>query len=90
MGKSADAVAIESTNVGSGGGRSVASSAHAGFAEERRKGTPEAKIKQVVDDAIANVEKRRGEWEDSVIDEVILILKECAFATHYAQTGAAQ
>ncbi len=55
-----------------------------GFAEERRKGTSEKKIRQAVDDAVAGLEKNRGVMDGLVIDEMILILKECAFATHDA------
>lgn len=55
-----------------------------GFAEERRKGTPEAKIKAVVDAAIAGLERDRGVVDDMVLDEMGLILREAAFSTHKA------
>jgi Asp-tRNA(Asn)/Glu-tRNA(Gln) amidotransferase A subunit family amidase len=55
-----------------------------GFAEERRKGTSEAEITAAVDTVIANLEQQRGRVDDLVIDEMILMVKECAYATHDA------
>ena len=53
-----------------------------GFAEERRKGTSEAEITAAVDTVIAKIEQQRGKIDDMVIDEMVLLVKECAYATH--------
>jgi hypothetical protein len=57
-------------------------------AEERRKGTSEAKIKQVVDLVVAAIEReQRGKTDDATIGQIILTLKEVAFSTHGAPEG---
>ena len=54
------------------------------FAEERRKGASEAEIVAAVIAIVAGIERQRGRVDDLVIDEMILMVKECAYATHDA------
>ena len=52
------------------------------FAEERRQGASEAEIVEAVNVIVAGIERQRGMIDDQVIDEMILMVKECAYATH--------
>ena len=52
------------------------------FAEERRQGASGAEIVEAVNVIVAGIERQRGRIDDQVIDEMILMVKECACATH--------
>jgi len=52
------------------------------FVEERRRGASEAEIAEGLNVIVAAMERERGRVDDLVIDEMILMVKECASATH--------
>jgi hypothetical protein len=56
------------------------------FAEERRQGASEAEIVAAVNVIVAGIERQRGRIDDQVIDEMILMVKECAYATDGTST----
>jgi hypothetical protein len=47
----------------------------------------EAEIVEAVNVIVVGIERQRGRIDDQVIDEMILMVKECVYATHETPGG---